>query len=335
MKTIAFFNNKGGVGKTTLVYHLAWMFHELGLSVIAADLDPQSNLTSFFLTDDEIAELWDGDSALPRTVLACVQPLIERLGDIREPVAADCDGIGLLAGDLGLSVFEDRLAQAWPAGFDPTDANRFDAFRVTTAFARLIKSAGAARNADIAVIDVGPSLGALNRAALIAADHVVIPLGADLFSLRGLRNLGPTLRSWRDSWQEMKKRSAPFPLPEGGMQPLGWVLLQHAAVKANEPVRAYGRWAARVPEAYRESVAADGTGTGELALLKHYRSLAPMAQEARKPMFRLTAADGALGSHAAATLRARQDFETLARKIAKLAGVAIPSQKSRGRARAG
>ncbi len=325
MKTIAFFNNKGGVGKTTLVYHLAWMFRELGLGVIAADLDPQSNLTSFFLTEEEIAALWDG-GLQPRTILACVQPLIERLGDVREPVAVERDAIGLLAGDLGLSVFEDRLAQAWPSGFDPTDANRYDAFRVTTAFARLIAAAGSARKADIAVIDVGPSLGALNRAALIAADYIVIPLGADLFSLRGLRNLGPTLRNWRDAWQEMKKRSAPFSLPEGRMQPLGWVLLQHAALKANEPARAYGRWAALIPEAYRESGLASGDETGELALLKHYRSLAPMAQEARKPIFKLTAADGALGSHAAAAQRARQDFEALARKIAKLAGVSIPSQ---------
>ncbi len=46
MQVIAFFNNKGGVGKTTLVYHLAWMFAEMKLSVVAADLDPQSNLTS-------------------------------------------------------------------------------------------------------------------------------------------------------------------------------------------------------------------------------------------------------------------------------------------------
>ena len=45
MKTIAFFNNKGGVGKTTLVYHLAWMYAELGYSVVAADLDPQANLS--------------------------------------------------------------------------------------------------------------------------------------------------------------------------------------------------------------------------------------------------------------------------------------------------
>lgn len=38
MKTIAFFNNKGGVGQTSLVYHLAWMYADLGVSVVAADL---------------------------------------------------------------------------------------------------------------------------------------------------------------------------------------------------------------------------------------------------------------------------------------------------------
>ena len=49
MKAIAFFNNKGGVGKTSLVYHLAWMFSDLGVRIVAADLDPQDNLTSMFL----------------------------------------------------------------------------------------------------------------------------------------------------------------------------------------------------------------------------------------------------------------------------------------------
>ena len=58
MTTIAFFNNKGGVGKTSLVYHLTWMYAELGLSVVAADLDPQANLTSMFLDDEQMDALW-------------------------------------------------------------------------------------------------------------------------------------------------------------------------------------------------------------------------------------------------------------------------------------
>ncbi len=59
MKTLALFNNKGGVGKTSLVYHLAWMFADRNIPVLAVDLDPQANLTAMFLEDNRLLELWD------------------------------------------------------------------------------------------------------------------------------------------------------------------------------------------------------------------------------------------------------------------------------------
>ena len=59
MKSIIFFNNKGGVGKTTTVYHVAWMLSELGIKTIAMDLDPQSNLTSMFLTPERLEEIYE------------------------------------------------------------------------------------------------------------------------------------------------------------------------------------------------------------------------------------------------------------------------------------
>ena len=66
MKTLTFFNNKGGVGKTSLVYHLTWMFAKLGINVVAIDLDPQSNLTSAFLSEEQVEDLWaDLQSHLP------------------------------------------------------------------------------------------------------------------------------------------------------------------------------------------------------------------------------------------------------------------------------
>lgn len=52
-----------------------------------------------------------------------------------------------------------------------------------------------------------------------------------------------------------------------------------------------------------------------LGTIKHYRSLIPMAQEHRKPIFNLTSADGAIGSHANAVQDARKDFRMLAEKI--------------------
>ena len=84
MKTIAFFNNKGGVGKTTLVYHLAWMYAELGFSVVAADLDPQANLSAVFLSEDRLEQLWP-DGGHPDSILGAVSPILRGLGDIREP----------------------------------------------------------------------------------------------------------------------------------------------------------------------------------------------------------------------------------------------------------
>ena len=80
MTTVAFFNNKGGVGKTSLVYHLAWMLRELGHQVIAADLDPQANLTGMFLDETSLERLWnDGDAG---TIDDAVAPLFEGTGDI-------------------------------------------------------------------------------------------------------------------------------------------------------------------------------------------------------------------------------------------------------------
>lgn len=67
---VAFFNNKGGVGKTSLVYHLAWMYADLGLRVIAADLDPQANLTSAFLDEGRLEQLWP-DGPHTNTIFGC------------------------------------------------------------------------------------------------------------------------------------------------------------------------------------------------------------------------------------------------------------------------
>lgn len=103
MTTVAFFNNKGGVGKTSLVYHLAWMLRELGRRVVAADLDPQANLTGMFLDETGLERLWrDGNQG---TIDEGVAPLFEGTGDIVESPQIEEIGerIGLLMGDLALS----------------------------------------------------------------------------------------------------------------------------------------------------------------------------------------------------------------------------------------
>jgi chromosome partitioning protein len=163
----------------------------------------------------------------------------------------------------------------------------------------------------------------MNRAALIAADYVVIPLGADLFSLQGLRNLGPTLRDWRAGWQTRRKGKVPVGLsiPSGQMQPIGYVLL-NPSVRENRPVKSYLRWANRIPSTYAKEVLGEEPAEflaehddNQLAMLKHFKSLMPMAQDARKPMFHLTAADGAIGGHSSAVQDCKRQFNELAIRI--------------------
>ena len=331
---LTFFNNKGGVGKTSLAYHLSWMLADLGYNVLACDLDPQANLTAAFLDDEQLESLWDdgdGAQAPANTIFECVKPLMQ-VGDLQLPSLKRVThqtsflpgGIGLIPGDLALAGFEDTLATEWPNALESTGVYR--PFRILTAFSTIIQSGAAQMGASVILADVGPNLGAINRSALIATDYVVVPLGADLFSLRGLRNLGPTLRRWRQDWQRRRNNweEPGFALPKGPMQPIGYVVQQHS-VRLGRPVLAYDKWVNRMPEEYASNLLENTDGPyaatpqddveNALATMKHYRSLVPMAQEKRKPIFKLTTADGAFGSHAAAVSDARADFNALAQKI--------------------
>lgn len=322
MKTIAFFNNKGGVGKTTLVYHLSWMYAELGFSVVAADLDPQANLSAVFLNEERLEQVWLDDDH-HNSILGAVSPILRGLGDIREPhVEQISANLGLVVGDLGLSRFEAKLSSAWPDCLGRDEA----AFRIESAFHRTILNAAQKQEADLALIDVGPNLGAINRAAMIAANFVVFPLAPDLFSLQALRNVGPTLQGWRADWVDRLDRRPSvqgLDLPSADILPAGYIVMQHA-VRSGRPVQTYQKWIRRIPEAYGKEVlgmkdpepASTEGDSACLATLKHYRSLMAMAHEVRKPMFHLKAADGALGGHIYAVRDCYDDFERLAKTIA-------------------
>ena len=85
---IAFFNNKSGVGKTSLVYHLAHMFSDMGMTVLAADLDPQANLTAMCV-DEDVSNIFGNDDSHEHTIYNCIAPLIQGTGDIAEPDAGE------------------------------------------------------------------------------------------------------------------------------------------------------------------------------------------------------------------------------------------------------
>ncbi|MDR2924734.1 MAG: AAA family ATPase [Azoarcus sp.] len=329
---LTFFNNKGGVGKTSLVYHLSFMFAELGVRVLAVDIDPQANLTAAFMDEDRLATLWDGEESVS-TIFRSIKPLL----DVADFAPVDYQTINsrlaLIPGDLGLSSFEDQLSEMWIKVM--AEENKSRPFRILTAFWRIAQDAAARFEAGLIVVDVGPNLGAINRSALLGSNHVIVPLGADLFSLQGLRNLGPVLRNWRQGWNIRRSdwKQPGFELPEGDMIPAGYIAMRHD-VRLSRPVKAYTRWLDKIPREFRGSVLNKNTENEQLpdiakdsyclSMLKNYKSLIPLGQEARKPIFALSVADGASGSHANAAQKAYEDFKELAQEIARRISLRLP-----------
>jgi hypothetical protein len=110
-------------------------------------------------------------------------------------------------------------------------------------------------------------------------------------------------------------------------------------MRLSRPVKAYERWVQRMPAEYHRSVLEEPSWDGgnlandvwKLGTMRHYQSLMPLAQDARKPMFHLKSADGAIGAHMDSVLRCRDDFEGLATTIlAKLRRVSRVSSTVEG-----
>lgn len=302
---LTFFNNKGGVGKTSLIYHLSWMFAELGKTVVVADLDPQANLTAAFLSDEKLDTLWNALQVKGQafTIYQSVKPLIDNKNTIELTPQEITENLFLIPSDIVLSKYEDTLSEVWASSL--AEKNLYHPMSILSCFWQIIQMTANSVNADIILVDMGSNLGAINRSVLIATDYIVIPLGTDLFYLHGLKNLISTLDLWKKAWQKRLDNwqinsASEYPdlqLPQGKMQILGCL---------------YQQYNIRLDKSIKYS---DGYQLPELAKIRYYRSLVQMGQECRKPIFKLTPADGAIGSHTSAVKSAKEDFEKLARKI--------------------
>ncbi len=198
------------------------------------------------------------------------------------------------------------------------------AFRLTSIFNSIITDAAKRFEAEVILIDVGPNLGAINRAVTISSDFIIMPVASDLFSLQGIKNLGTTLKKWKVDWDTRKGKKPSdisFLIPEKHITPAGYIVMQYSA-KDSRPVKSYLRLANRNPDIFYEFMLGKENDSNTVdddsycfALLKHFRSLAPMSMEAHKPIFLLKPADGAIGAHVYAVQRSYEEFKALTNKI--------------------
>lgn len=319
MKTISFFNNKGGVGKTTLTGNIAAYFAlEMRKKVLVIDCDPQCNITQFIIGDTKTIDLYWPDNARKddvkvKTILDVVQPIVDGDASINRhvrpmPSKTNRFGVDLLPGHPRFSLFEDPLSSAWtelPGG-------KAGGFRVSNWLRSYLETVGTSY--DIAFVDVSPSLGPLNRSVLLACDYFLTPLGADAFSLLGIRNISRWMEGWIEYYKvglEQSERLNPgslsrFNIPRDIPMSKGYIgyTLQQYIAKAKEgerrPTKAYERILNDVPfevenflSKFKHVSALEGLHLGDVPNLY---SLIPLAQSANAPIIGLKARDGLVGS---------------------------------------
>jgi cellulose biosynthesis protein BcsQ len=320
MKIVSFFNNKGGVGKTTLTGNIcAYLAIEMKKRVLVIDADPQCNITQFVLGDTKTIGLyWPSiepkDKTAEKTVLDVVQPILDGDAHIQKnvrplPAKGNRFGVSILPGHPQLSLLEDALSSAWtelPSG-------KPGGFRISNWLRSYL--AQFEEEFDFVFIDVSPSLGAINRSVLLSCHHFISPLGADAFSILGLRNIARWMKSWISYYTvglEQAERLNPgvlskFEIPTSiHLEKNGYAgyTLQQYIAKYKEgikrPTKAYERILEDLPKEVETYMLqfSDIKIVSELHLgdVPNLYSLVPLAQAVNAPILSLRSKDGLVGS---------------------------------------
>jgi len=336
-KATCFFNNKGGVGKTTLVANLA---AELALSfnakVLVVDADPQCNLTQYVFQDDLTDEIYSSDNF--HSLYSVIRPLSLGKGyesDLPIYPAGDF-GFDIIIGDPRLALQEDLLAGDWR----DAKGGGMRGIRTTFVFAELVKRAKELKY-DFIFFDMGPSLGAINRAVLLAMDFFVVPMSIDVFSLWAIRNIGATVTVWK---RELETGCAlaedPTEIgelsPKGKLAFLGYVTQQHKErtgydeeiseetgeqVKIRRRTQAYEGIGATFPESVFSNLGSmflSKEMNAHLGDIRHLGSLAPMSQTQHVPMISVSGT----GNYTRLRKQARQLYRGIASRY--LENLALP-----------
>lgn len=215
MKIISVFNNKGGVGKSTLSFHLGKALGLMGKRVLFVDLDPQCNLTISAMRENELECVWEEENSYiedfedaknkseeeylkvlneTRSIHFLLKPTEDGINDIEHlpPARMVSENVYMIPGRLSIHQFENKISERWSGLYQSDNLS----IRTITCIRRLCERYAETLNIDFVLVDTSPSLGILNKTIISTVDGFIIPAQPDMFSLYGIRNIGSSLEAW-------------------------------------------------------------------------------------------------------------------------------------------
>ena len=243
---ISLFNHKGGVSKTTTAFNLGWMLAEKGKRVLLADCDPQCNLTGMvmgFKGSEDFDAIYKAGGI--RNIRDGLAPAFES-----RPVqieAVQCETIAgqpnmlLIPGHIGLAEYEVTLGIAQElSGSLVTLQNLPGSLR------HLFNITATKHDIDYIIVDMSPSLGAINQNILMTSDFFLVPMAPDYFSVMATDSLATVVPKWR-AWAKSAQataalQNATYPFPKVNPKYLGTVIQKYRLREGNTASSAFQKW---------------------------------------------------------------------------------------------
>ena len=314
-KQIAFFNHKGGVSKTTSVFHIGWMLASQGHRVVLVDCDPQCNLTGLILSYNQSEDYPYEEKNKALNIKDGLAPAFEArpvpISAVELQTVPACPNLFVLPGHVGLAEYESQLSIAHELSSSLSALQN-----IPGSLRWLIDLTAASVSADFVLVDMSPSLGALNQNLFTTSDAFIIPMAPDFFSAMALRSLARVLPKWK-FWsaraaEQPALQESNYPWPNKAPKYLGSIV-QNYRIRSRDgkeaaPTKAYQKWFdalkqvkkdVLVPSLHKSDMLLDSnTYIGAeaqiddfLVEVPDFNSLIAISQVLSKPVFELTSED--------------------------------------------
>lgn len=323
MKIISLFNNKGGVGKSTLAFHLSNILAEMGHKTLIIDLDPQCNVTICGMDEESLHRIWTEEDEFiedfgssvkkmpigdygnflrnPRTIHFLLKPTEDGQGELPTipPPINLRNNLDLIPGRLTIHKYENKISERWSGAYsgDPLAIRTIINIRtIAEEYARI-------HNYEFIIIDTSPSLGALNKVVISTVDGFLIPALPDMFSMYGIRNIGSALKQWSKEFNTLyglisaDKRKQ---FPQNFVRFLGYTIYnarKYTGVTEWDLAQAHYNYAQQIPQTIEQFISPEvrnhltqeqaNTPIGLTAVMHSHNTLPNMAQKYKHPIWQI------------------------------------------------
>lgn len=319
---ISIFNHKGGVSKTTTVFHLGWMLTQKNKRVLLVDADSQCNLTLSLIGYDNYENFNENNPN--QNIRDALSPAFDSKPELIKPVKCftplENDKLFLLPGSFDITEYEVQLGVSFQL------SSSFSTMKnLPGSINYLIEETAKSINADIVLIDVNPSLSAINQDILISSDYFIVPAAPDYFSKMAIRSLARLLPTW-ERWAKQAREifsTATYQLPLHTPKFLGFTI-NDFTLKSGKPATSFQNVIDGIEELVNKEMIPSFRQAGLLlpdeiyndeyciAKIPNFHTLVARYQEYSKPVFMLTDKDlGSTGPVLAQQKKARDRFNTL------------------------